>query len=88
MVADLQHQIDALELRLRALIREYPEEAAFWPEFAQAASEAEARVFAEHLPTFQDAMVSLLRRLGKLGPSSPVSRPPVDPVSEEPQWMP
>jgi hypothetical protein len=70
MVADLQHQIDAFKAKLELLIRTYPDDADFWPAFAAAASEAEERVFAEHLPTFQDAMVSLLRRSGKLRSSS------------------
>ena len=70
MVADLQHQIDAFEVRLRRLVHDYPDDADFWPEFAEAASEAEARIFAEQRPTFQDATVSLLRRFGKLRTSS------------------
>lgn len=72
MLADLRHQIDAFAATLEALIRDYPSDADFWPEFAQAASEAQARVFAEQRRTFQDAVVSLLRRHGKLSPSGPV----------------
>lgn len=66
MVAELQHQIDLFEARLKALLCDYPDDFDFWPEFVQVGNEAEAGVFAEHLPAFQEAMVSVLQRLGKL----------------------
>lgn len=63
---DLQHHIDGFDVTLHRLVRDYPDEADFWPEFAQAAIEAERGIIKEHRPAFNEAMVALLRRHEKL----------------------
>lgn len=61
---ELQIRLNALEARLPALVREYPEHADFWPAFAGMADDIVEAAGADDCDWVDDRLEEMLRRHG------------------------
>ena len=73
MSADPPRQVSDFQATLQRLVRDYPDDADFWPEFAAIAIAAERDLRPEDLQGFHEEQIRLLREYGKLLGESPES---------------